>query len=677
MKISSQWSVSALAIFASSCAAQNPPTSALIAAPAIAPPAIAPPAVAPLAATPPSKASRGLLLSTDFNVPAWPAAAVADASNGAKASVEREQMGTIDTYKGQPTGALGLSADFSGAKKSARVSLSSGVLPMKNSETNLGKITLGFDVWMSNLHRVRVIVQSFDSKNKLTGSRVATVLPPVAGAWYRSSLDWDKTSPLKGKFDPTAPKIALTFQLSDEDGAVARSKQVLRVDNVSIGVPALYVSASGNDQSDGKTEKTAFATIQKAIDVAVPGDVISLLSGTYNGKGSAANISKVGAPAAWITLRANPGAKAELRCDGWNVVNFSKNAAYWEVRGLTVRGKRPDLQLEDATKDGLMKQKDGKPYYGDPLYNSNGISIDTRKESEDARAHHIRIIDNDVFDNVGGGISAINCDYITIENNRVRDNCHFMRYGGSGISIFRSWNFDGNKGHKIFVIGNAANGNRTFVPWEAVGKISDGNGIIIDDNINHQGGASQIPYEGRTLVQNNLSFGNGGSGVHAYASRFVDIVNNTAYYNAQSPELKWKQIFAGGECDDIRIFNNIVYAQKGKPIDFSTAWKSTNIVYANNLYFGDGDNDVKSSGGLGADNGSATGTVGSNVAANPKFVNASLNAATADFRLAPGSAAIDMGKTPYPGVPLDDILGRNRPQGRAPDVGAYEMPAAN
>jgi len=55
-------------------------------------------------------------------------------------------------------------------------------------------------------------------------------------------------------------------------------------------------------------------------------------------------------------------------------------------------------------------------------------------------------------------------------------------------------------------------------------------------------------------------------------------------------------------------------------------------------------------------------------AGNPGFVNA----AYSDFRLAPGSAAIDAGVNTGKGMATVDILGNAIPAGRAPDIGAYE-----
>jgi parallel beta-helix repeat protein len=615
--------------------------------------------------------SGGSLLAFDFNAAPWPRA-VASASGGATARVTRDDSGTIDAYKGKPSGAMSLTADFSKANAKARAGLWSGPLEVRNSEPNLAKLTIGFDVWAGQLRPIRVVVQSLNAAGKVTGSRAASVLPPVASTWYRCEIDLDKTQEISGDFNPRAARMQLAWEIEGARGA----GEVLRVDNVSFSAPTFYVSAGGSDAADGKSEASAFATIQKAIDAAGAGDVICVMDGIYTSTNveQIALYTKNGSPARWITLRANPGHHPELHTTGWNGIRINAAGSYFEIRDMIVRGKRRELKLEDAMADEALKTKNGKNHPGDPRFNSNGISIQSTTKSETERPHHIRILNNTVVDNPGGGISAIGCDYVTIERNTVRDNCHFMRYAGSGISIFRSWNFDDFKGHKMFVLNNICSGNRTFVPWSHIGKISDGNGIIVDDNINSQSGASKIPYEGRTLVQNNLSFGNGGSGIHAYASRFVDIVHNTAYHNALSPELVWSQIFAGGKCDDVRILNNVFVAPAGKPLDLSTPKSSSNIVYANNLFWGEGNNNVKSGGGLGAESGAGQASLGSNVQADPKFLKPSLDPEAADFRLAPDSPGVDKG-APHVGVPLVDLLGHKRPQGAAPDLGAYELAA--
>jgi parallel beta-helix repeat protein len=71
--------------------------------------------------------------------------------------------------------------------------------------------------------------------------------------------------------------------------------------------------------------------------------------------------------------------------------------------------------------------------------------------------------------------------------------------------------------------------------------LTDGNGIIIDSMrdsrknalIKHQldKNGPKEPYRGRTLIENNLVYNNGGRGVHVFRSEKVDVINNTCYGN--------------------------------------------------------------------------------------------------------------------------------------------------
>ena len=83
--------------------------------------------------------------------------------------------------------------------------------------------------------------------------------------------------------------------------------------------------------------------------------------------------------------------------------------------------------------------------------------------------------------------------------------------------------------YKNFITRNICYDNENFIPFDASGKITDGNGIIVDGNKNsqHPGVAS---YRGRTLVGNNLCYNNGGTGMHSYSSANVDFINNTALF---------------------------------------------------------------------------------------------------------------------------------------------------
>jgi hypothetical protein len=306
------------------------------------------------------------------------------------------------------------------------------------------------------------------------------------------------------------------------------------------------------------------------------------MNGVYRNtspNGQVVFITRSGKANAWIKFKAYPGHRPKIKHNGWNGILINNGASYIEVNGLEVIGNNDNVTLDYA-----MSQKTNKL---NPLTNGNCINVDGRKSGH---THHIRIVNNKVHKCGGVGIAAIQSDYVTIDNNVVFDNAWYSVYGCSGISMLSNWNFDNNRGYKMFVTNNKTYNNRMFIPWIAVGKITDGNGIIIDTSRNNQNNSKLGAYKGRTLVKNNLAFNNGGSGIHTFLSDRVDIVNNTAVLNNQSPEIKNGQIFANVS-SDTRILRNILYAYPGKPVNSSN--KNKNVIYDYNIYLNSSKVNVK------------------------------------------------------------------------------------
>ncbi|MEH2024352.1 right-handed parallel beta-helix repeat-containing protein [Nostoc sp.] len=351
-----------------------------------------------------------------------------------------------------------------------------------------------------------------------------------------------------------------------------------------------YVSGTGNDKNSGVSSSSPFKTIQKAANITKPGDTVLIMNGVYtnaNPGGNVVSITRSGTANAWIKFKAYPGHYPKIQHNGWNGILIDNGASYIEINGLEVVGNNANITLDYA-----MSQKSNKV---NPLTNGNCINVDGRKNG---RSHHIRIVNNKVHGCGGAGISAIESDYVTISNNVVFDNAWYSVYGCSGISMLNNWNSDNNRGYKMFVTNNKSYNNRMYIPWIAVGKITDGNGIIIDSTRNDQNNSTLGAYKGRTLVQNNLTFNNGGSGIHAFLSEHVDILNNTGVLNNQSPEIKGSQIYAHTS-SDVRILRNILYAFPGKNINTNT--KNKNVIYDYNIYINSSNISVKGSHDIVAD----------------------------------------------------------------------------
>ncbi|RZK25449.1 MAG: right-handed parallel beta-helix repeat-containing protein [Flavobacterium sp.] len=171
---------------------------------------------------------------------------------------------------------------------------------------------------------------------------------------------------------------------------------------------------------------------------------------------------------------------------------------------------------------------------------------------ETGYSHHIVISNNVVHECGGGGISAIHADYIIVEDNIVYNNSWYSIFGTSGISFYQFRNHNESKTYRNIIRRNKCYDNKSMVPWYRSCKLEDGNGIIIDDFMNKQNGSDNGLYRGKTLIENNVCWNNGGTGIHTFQSSNVDILNNTSYCNSRTKKLNAGEILAGNS-ENIRI----------------------------------------------------------------------------------------------------------------------------
>lgn len=411
-----------------------------------------------------------------------------------------------------------------------------------------------------------------------------------------------------------------------------------------------YVSAiSGNDNFPG-TEGQPFATIRKAAGLTNPGDTVLIMNGTYLSSPSATQsivtITRSGTEGHYITYKAYPGHNPKLKLlsglnyQVWRAIAI--DASYVVLSGIEIEGANQSLTYADAYQTWQDYENNIKDFNKISAFNCGSVSI-----GGGAAAHHI-VISNCKIHDTGGGIGGFNCDYVTIENNLVYNTCWHSMYAGSGISILDPKSIDGVTGYKIFIRNNIVHNNKTLIPWERINALSDGNGIILD--VNTGNGTTTFPYVGRYLVENNVSYNNGGGGVHAYKAAHVDIINNTAYNNGTVvgyPEIDANQ------CSDVRIYNNIMYARSGGNCNGNDA----NTIYDYNIYF----------------NGPSFKNGAHDLTANPQFVLPGTDG-NASFQLNAASPAINNGSNIAGQYSAADVLGIARPVGFSTDMGAYEYP---
>ncbi len=453
--------------------------------------------------------------------------------------------------------------------------------------------------------------------------------------------------------------------------------------SASLSARDIYVSPKGDDSNPGSSESAPLQTLQKANDIAMPGDTVWVMGGTYRNSpeqtGHSAAllaITKSGTPDAWITWRNFGDDRPELIAENCGYA-IHLTASYIVIDGLTLTGNNDNVRQADAERNAEIdvaatraawkaegaadmaadysstpslkesgpapapRRKSRPRTFEEPssLYNNSGIGVDTRRG--DTIYHH-HVLRNLVIRKFGtAGIALLGTDYGLIENCEIYDNAWYGRYGSSGVAINSCRSVDEKPGYRIIARNNRIWNNKNLVRCFFVDHYTDGNGLILDSLGNYPGGA---------LVENNLVYNNGGAGIHIYKSHKaqIDVVNNTLWRNQQL----WQLYDLGAHnAANIRFLNNIVVADKYRQVNGKPGG---NIVYDYNVYSGSpligarGENDIQ---------------------ADPLFRLPSTNRQAADFSLLPGSPAIGTAGPEL--VPKTDLAGTPRPPGKA-DRGAFQ-----
>ena len=401
-------------------------------------------------------------------------------------------------------------------------------------------------------------------------------------------------------------------------------------------LPGTYYVHPGGDNANPGTQDLPWQTLQHATGQAVPQDTILVEDGLYEGP---VVITRSGEADAYITFKSinKWGAKIQVingdgAQDGIKVV-----ANYITVDGFEL--------FDPAPGPGRI---------------GNGITV--------YEAHHVNVLNNKVYEFGASGIQGAFCDHVLIENNVVYNNAKYNPTQSSGISIWRPQAVDDAPGYHFIIRNNRSYGNMT-VTKNKNGLNSDGNGIIIDKSWESPDGTR---YPHRTLIENNLVYDNGGSGIHIHKSSHIDIFNNTSYHNRHNQGVPgtWRGELYTNRSEDTAWRNNIAYANPGEG---STAYNraifaygANDVVFENNITYSTNPLDTYSITVMNSDVTYDEVVEDNVVGANPHFADV----AGLDFSLQPHSPAIDAGSDDI--ISFTDINYSARSDDQI-DIGAFEF----
>ncbi|MEN1785932.1 MAG: hypothetical protein AAGF77_12430 [Bacteroidota bacterium] len=303
---------------------------------------------------------------------------------------------------------------------------------------------------------------------------------------------------------------------------------------------------NGNDGANGQSPQAAFRSLNKiSWTYLQPGDTVFLMDGIHKNPGQTVlTIQRSGTEEQWITFRNYPGHAPIIEFDSWAGIDIINGASYLHFEGLKVKGASANITLEQALQQpgSCANDQEGNAV---GLYNGVGIlgvgpnlKWSNPNTTGDEVPHHITITNCEVYDCTSSGIAFQQADYITITESKVYNNCWYSIYGTSGINLYQFVNTDGTTDFHNTISNNLLYGNEMKVPQVPSCKYWDGNAFIIDDFNHTQLGNyknSQNPYpaySAKTLVVNNVSVQNGGSGLHFFKSDNFYVYNNTVVDNA-------------------------------------------------------------------------------------------------------------------------------------------------
>lgn len=330
-----------------------------------------------------------------------------------------------------------------------------------------------------------------------------------------------------------------------------------------------YVATTGSDSNPG-TSGSPWLTLQHANDVGrTGGDCIYVAAGLYNQPPLQINQGgNAPTPTGYVVYRCQTldGCHLLATTIGTGLVRISSaNFVVW---------------------DGF--ELDGN----DALVANGGANVCIGSSNADEglgnASHHLWVLNNILHHCNLAGVDFNNREWYYAYHNEVYHNAWESGFQGSGIGYVvaqcieagvpqcsASGSYTGGTGtyvpsgmdltfsppyHVITAFNNVHDNKIAPDNPVACGAHSDGNGIIIDTWLDEATLSITFPFQ--SLVWGNLTWANGGRGIHVFASSNVTIANNTAFGNGTDTCLasfRLGDLSQAGGANNV-WYNNVTYS---------------------------------------------------------------------------------------------------------------------
>ncbi len=434
---------------------------------------------------------------------------------------------------------------------------------------------------------------------------------------------------------------------------------------------AFYVSSTGNDANSG-TLSGPWRTLQKAADTVSAGATVFVRGGTYPGF----TMRRSGTESAPITFSAFGSERPVI--DGQDQVAYTIRlfgVQYVTLSGLTVQGGFAERQhgggvmVENSSyvvvRGNLLRNNKA---FGIRSQNSTYVTIDGNEMTGNAVGVHIG--------NMGQGT--------LVTNNRVHHNDRMMintadvagdDVGAEGIALVKTTG-------TVVVAGNLIWGNRALSydygydggafsiyaasRWQIHDNITWDNRNVLETGTD----AARTPCDGNSFTR-NINYGattvDRTVGMVLRCASNTMIANNTfhdtQYFVFDISHLRGSW---GGSIEGLQIVNNVIWVASGKVYGIETDPLPSSVVIDYNLVYNSGSGYLATVVGRGGTTSLATlrswtGFEVHGIQSDPFFMDALGH----DYRLSPGSPAVDSGRY---------VVGVTEgSSGAGPDRGALEL----